>query len=217
MRHIWSLAMGLIVVATDLPAQKFGLAEGGVTGKFDLRGSVLIYNSDNAAVGGYPEIEMADVEELRGYLRSQPHIKTLELNSGGGSVWAGNEMARIVLDFGLNTRVEGECSSSCVNIFLAGQNREMARGSSIGFHQYGWTDEGIESYFKEWRDEENWRTPYDFASWLYQDTQHETAAHLEYMISRGVDPLFAIEAKKYRPAMWYPTRSELEDAGVLRD
>ena len=69
----------------------------------------------------------------------------------------------------------------------------------------------------QWREYENLLTPCDIASWLYHDTLHETAAQLEFMIERGVDPLFAIETKKYRPVIWFPSRAELEAAGILRD
>lgn len=217
MKPAWLLGFAVICTATDLSAQKYSAAPGETASKFTVQGATLIYNSDHVTGDAYPEMDGLDVEELRRQLRQNSNIKTLQLTSGGGSVWAGDEMARVVMDFGLNTRVEGECSSSCVNVFLAGDARELARGSRIGFHQYGWSEDGIESYFKQWREEENWQTPYDFASWLYQDTQHETAAHLEFMMQRGVDPYFALEAKKYRPVMWFPTRQELEAAGVLRD
>lgn len=215
--RVFILALGLAWFCTSAVAQKY--AEPGSTsaGKFNIRGSTLIYNSDNVTGDAYPEIDGPDVAALRTQLRRNDNIDTLQLTSTGGLVWAGDEMAQIVLDFGLDTRVEGECSSSCVTIFLAGEKREMTRGSRIGFHQNSWSDDGMQSYFKQWREDENWITPFDFASWVYQDTQHETAAQLGFMIKRGVDPLFAIETKKYRPVIWFPSRQELEAAGILRD
>jgi hypothetical protein len=125
-------------------------------------------------------------------------------------------MARIVQDYELDTLVDGECSSSCVTIFLAGQAREMSRGSKIGFHQRSWSADGTQSYYDRWREDEGWDTPFDFASWVYQDTQSETWKELTFMISRGVDPEFAIETKRMRSGIWFPGRRKLEQAGVLR-
>ncbi|MEJ6403646.1 hypothetical protein [Yoonia sp. 2307UL14-13] len=217
MKRIVRLAVILIALATNAAAQKHSAAEAPPTGKFALMGATLIYNSDNATGDAHQEIEGPDIDELRALLRRHSNIRTLQLTSSGGRVWAGNEMARIVLDHALDTRVEVECSSSCVTIFLAGDRRQMTKGSRIGFHQTTWSTNGLRSYYKNWREDENWRTPFDFGSWIYQDTQHETAEHLRYMIDRGVDPLFAIETKMARPEMWFPTRQELETAGVLRD
>ena len=210
-------AFVLSCCGTIASAQKHAEPTGSAPGKFLVQGDTLIYICDNATSDGYAEIDGPDVERLRTLLRRHGDVTTLQLTSTGGLVWAGTEMAQIVLDFGLNTRAEGECSSSCVTIFLAGEKRELTKGSRLGFHQNSWSDDGMQSYFKEWREDENWHTPFDFASWLYQDTQHETAAQLEFMIERGVDPLFAIETKKYRPVIWFPSRAELEAAGILRD
>lgn len=211
------LAIWVIWLGTGALAQKYASADGPTASKFRVQGNTLIYDSDNVTGEAYPEIDGPDVDQLRSLLRRHDDIITLQLTSTGGLVWAATEMSQVVLDFGLNTIAEGECSSSCVTIFLAGETRTMTRGSRIGFHQNSWSDEGMQSYFKEWRADENWSTPFDFASWVYQDTQHETAAQLEFMIERGVEPLFAIETKKYRPIMWFPSRDELETAGILRD
>jgi len=109
-------------------------------------------------------------------------------------------------------------SSSCVNIFLGGAARRMQRGSKIGFHQRHWPVEAMEAYYESWREEKGWETPFDFASWVYRDTQSETYADLSYMIARGVDAGFAVETKKVIATdEWFPSRIELVEAGVLRD
>ena len=195
--------------APELPAD--------ASGKFTVQGTTIIYNTDNAPVGSFAEMESGDVEQFSALLAQNPNAKVLQLNSVGGSVWAGEEMARIVMDYRLNTRVRGECSSSCVTLFLAGTRREMARGSSIGFHQNTWTAEGLRNYYKYWQNDESWHSPFEFGAWLYKDTQTEVHDHLVYMLARGVDPAFAIETKRERSSMWYPPRRQLEDAGVLRD
>ena len=41
---------------------------------------------------------------------------------------------------------------------------------------------------------------------------------MEYLIERGVEPLFAIKTMKADSNdMWYPRRKELETAGVIRE
>lgn len=183
--------------------------------KFRLDGTTLHYTTEDLPDDLSYEIEVDDVDLLRTLLRANPDVTQLVLTSTGGSVWAGNEMAHIVQDFALDTTVDGECSSSCVTIFLAGDSRQMTRGSKIGFHQRSWSSSGTASYYERWREDEGWDSPFDFASWIYRDTQTETWKELTYMISRGVDPEFAIETKRSRSGIWFPTRLRLEEAGVL--
>lgn len=186
--------------------------------KFTLRGDTLVYDTLTDAPDGEDEISTKDVDIMRDMLRANREIRILELNSDGGSVWAGEEMARIVIDFELDTIVSGECFSSCVTIFLGGKSRRMMLGSKIGFHQNSWSPKSTESYYEKWRENEKWETPFDFASWVYDDTQIEVAEDLTYMIERGVDPAFAIKTKGVRnDDEWYPSRLELMQAGVLRD
>lgn len=186
--------------------------------KFMLDGDTLIYDTETTVDGAQAEITNDDVDRLLAHLRDNPQVTQLELNSAGGSVYAGDEMARIVIDFELDTLVSGECSSSCVTIFLAGDRRRMLLGSKIGFHQRQWPAGAMESYYTNWKSESDWEDPFDFASWVYEDTQSEMYAELVYMIDRGVDPRFAIETKRVLNAdEWFPSRLELTRAGVLRD
>ena len=131
--------------------------------KFQLSGTTLVYDTESRAE--IDEITNKDVDALRQLLRDNSEITTLQLNSSGGSVWAAREMARITIDFDLDTVVDGECSSSCVRILLAGQTRQMARGSKIGFHSRHWAPSAIEKYYDDWREDENWDSPFEFASW----------------------------------------------------
>ncbi|MBE1283785.1 MAG: hypothetical protein GJ676_10790 [Rhodobacteraceae bacterium] len=187
-------------------------------GKFTLRDETLIYDTETAAPKGEAEVTADDIDRLLEMLRANPDIRVLELNSNGGSVYASSEMARIVIDFGLDTIVSGECFSSCVTIFLAGNKRQMMLGSKIGFHQPKWPAAAIENYYETWKDEEGWHNPFELASWIYADTQSEVFEELTYMIGRGVDAGFAVRTKGVRnDDEWYPSRIELMKAGVLRD
>ncbi|SMX40878.1 hypothetical protein [Maliponia aquimaris] len=187
------------------------------SGKFRIEGSTLFYDGEAARDPKNTEIESEDVDELLALLRVNDGITELWLNSVGGGVWAGQEMARLVMDFELDTRVTGECSSSCVTVFLAGARRTLERGGKLGFHQRSWSAEAMRTYYDSWRQDEGWETPFDFASWVYEDTQSEIHKEMTYMISRGVDPAFAIETKRMRSTIWFPSRAELLAAGVLHE
>ncbi|KNG94169.1 hypothetical protein [Pseudaestuariivita atlantica] len=186
--------------------------------KFTVDGPVLVY--DTATLDDYPdaEVDHGDHKELRRLLRANPDITTLRLNSHGGRVYAGFRMADIVIDFGLKTVVDGVCSSSCVYVFLGGTSRQMTGGSRIGFHHRTWDAGDLQAYYDRWRKDEGWTTLFDFAAWLFVDTQQESYEELQFYLERGVTADFAIKTMKVREEdMWYPRRSELRAAGILRD
>lgn len=205
-----ALLIGMTASAPDIAADE------AASDKFSIQGQTLVY--DTVQVGPDGDITNDDIDAMLAQLTENPGITTLELNSEGGSVYAGFEMARIVIDFELDTIVSGECFSSCVSIFLGGNKRQMMLGSKIGFHQTAWAPSATQEYYEERRDGKGWETPFDFASWLYEDTQTEVYEELMYMIDRGVDAAFAIRTKGVRNSdNWYPSRVELVQAGVLRD
>nr|WP_254696678.1 ATP-dependent Clp protease proteolytic subunit [Phaeobacter inhibens] len=101
--------------------------------KFKIDGTTLIYDTDNLVlqqVDGTQQAETGeisdeDIEPFRDILNANPAITRLQLNSGGGSVYAGESIADIVQGHALDTWVVGECISACVDIFLAGNRRQM--------------------------------------------------------------------------------------------
>lgn len=209
---------GILALVTSPAMAQQGNAGGEASGRFHIEGAQIFFDSDYA-IGDLPaEIVAEDYDKLRALLRRNPDIETLVLNSGGGSLWAGEEMARLVIDYGLDTHVEGECSSASVTLFLAGKSRSMARGSKIGFHKNTWSASEIKEYYTSWHGhEDGWDNPYEFASWLYDYTQTEAYNHLIYMLERGVTAEFAIEAERPVSQFWYPDRAHLVRGGVLRD
>lgn len=190
-------------------------------GRFAVEGTRLIFDTEqpNDTHPDQPdEIVIADVDRLRQMLATHTEVTELQLNSSGGSIYASGEMAWIVLDYGLDTLVVGECTSACVDLFLAGGRRRMTLGSKIGFHRRSWSPEAVANYYDEQRQEFGWNSPFEYGSWIYQDTQAEVFAHLTYMLERGVEPGFAI--KTLSPGakdVWFPNRLQLMTAGVLRE
>ena len=125
-------------------------------------------------------------------------------------------MADLVIDAELNTFVEQNCESACVTIFLVGKNRIMELGAKIGFRASWWPAKNMQSYYQNNKEDKDWETPFEFASWLYEDTQKEIFEQFEYLLERGVQPHFAIQTLKAgSDGMWYPRRKELLKGGIL--
>ena len=112
--------------------------------------------------------------------------------------------------------MDGECSSSCVFLFIGGEKRTLQRGSWIGFHKNSWSKERLNEYYESYKDEKGWQDEFEFSEWLYNDTQVQILRDLKYLIERGVDGNFAIKTLTAdSDDMWYPRRKELEIAGVV--
>lgn len=132
------LTASILCLALPLAAA----AKDGLPQKFSLLGRTLVYDTGTDVRGEPAEITDEDVEKLQGILLQSPEITELQLNSIGGSVYAGEEIAALVLEYGLDTLIDGECISACVDVFLAGNRRRMTFGSRIGFHQRNWPATG---------------------------------------------------------------------------
>lgn len=183
---------------------------------FSIENNHLFYDTINSE--GAPEIDWEHEKELLNILKDNTAIDTIILNSDGGYIGAANAMADLVIDAGLNTFVEGTCASACVTIFLAGKNRTLELGGKIGFHAGWWSAEDLKEYYEEEKEAEGWASPFEFASWLYEDTQAEIFKEFEYLLERGVKPNFAIQTLKAgADGMWYPRRKQLLDGGILTE
>ena len=186
--------------------------------KFSLKGNTLVYDTFVAEDASLQEITWDDVDELEIILKDNSNISSLELNSSGGDVAASNYMADLIIDYELDTVVNGTCESACTIVFLGGNKRTINRGSWLGFHQSYWSEENINTYYEQNKEYQAWNNPFEFASWLYEDTQNDILKNLEYLIERGVAASFAIRTMQATSDdMWYPRRKELEEAGVINN
>lgn len=148
-------------------------------------------------------------------VKKHPNVETVTLKSTGGLVWEAQRISDVIIDLGLDTHVDEECSSACSIIFLSGSTRTMALGARLGFHRSSWTAEEIKSFYSETSEGEDF---FDFAEWLYKDTQDEVFDELGFLLERGVDARFAIKTlQSDSDDMWYPRRAELKKAGVISD
>jgi hypothetical protein len=208
----------LFVAALTLCLGNPAHAQEDTSERFVIGGERLLFDTTIPIEGKERDIRYADLDHLRDLLRKHAEVKVLEINSGGGGHYPSMDIAALVIDFDLDTHVQNSCESSCVNVFLAGNKRTMARGARIGFHQLSWTARSVEEYYDKHRERRQWETPFRFAEWMYQDTQTETFNRLSYMVQRGVDAQFAIQTiRKPDTSMWYPYRAALLAAGVVTE
>ena len=186
--------------------------------KLYVEGNTLHYNTDLAADDMNAEINWEDVDTIQEILLENEEITTIQLNSSGGLLTAAQYISDLVIDFELDTYVSGECSSGCVDIFLAGNKRVLERGSWLGFHKSSWDAGNIERYYELNKEEEGWNNAFEFSSWLYEDTQSDILKQMKYMLERGVEADFIIQTLQAdSEGMWYPRRRQLEAAGVLTE
>ncbi len=131
------------------------------------------------------------VDKVQKIIDASPDATTLELNSDGGREQIAEELALRVRQRHLNTSVRDHCVSACTYIFLAGAKRELAEDAELGFHQASAL--GVVASDKK----------------IIQDM-------VEYYRSAGLRESFIDHIVATPPDdMWYPTRRELENAGVI--
>ena len=209
--NLWKITTALIAIL-------FATSPLADTNKFKVNGDTIVYDTNLAEAKEDQEINWDDVEVLEELLRKNSDVKVLHLESYGGLTEAAQYIADVVIDYELDTYVDGECSSSCVTIFLGGEKRTLARGSWLGFHKTSWSGESMKEYYESEKEEEGWESPFQFSEWVYADTQEQILKDFEYMLERGVSPAFVIKTLRAdSDDMWYPRRKELVAAGVVND
>ena len=139
--------------------------------------------------GGMGVGSAASVEKV---LDENPSVTTLMLNSPGGRIGEGIDIASLVRDRGLNTYVEEHCESACTFIFLAGVDRAATDSAQIGFHR---------AFFP------GMNTKLDARMTKQMLDQYRSAGLSEEFLAR----VSATNAQD----MWYPTHEELVSANVV--
>jgi hypothetical protein len=119
------------------------------------------------------------------------YIKTIALDSPGGSVADALEMGRLIRDRGFSTSVAAGslCASSCPLVFAGGTERVAAAGAAIAVHQiYAATpsDSTLASRLAA-------------AGNAMSDAQTMTAEISRYLIGMGVDPEVWLRALETPP------------------
>ncbi len=63
-----------------------------------------------------------------------PQVREVVLDSPGGIISEARQLARVIQARRLDTRIDSECLSACVDLFAAGQTRTMRADALIGLH-----------------------------------------------------------------------------------
>ncbi len=124
------------------------------------------------------------------------YVKTVSLDSPGGSLDDAMEMARLIRKLGLATSVENGaiCASSCPLLFAGGVERHAGDRAAIGVHQF-YAQLGSEQEAPEQ---------------VMADAQITTARISRHLSDMGVDPALWLHALETPPrALYYLSPKEL--------
>lgn len=80
-------------------------------------------------------VGIGSLRALRDALDAHPDVRLLMLESPGGLIVEGMAMAELVKRRKLQTLVLGGCASACTLVFVAGEQRWVAKYGEVGFHR----------------------------------------------------------------------------------
>jgi hypothetical protein len=89
------------------------------------------------------KIEPGDAKIVEAAIaKNRRTLRGIILNSGGGNVMEGIELAQLILDKDYDTGVTrgGTCASACFMMWAAGKNRHLYADSTVGIHSSGFHD-----------------------------------------------------------------------------
>ncbi len=143
------------------------------------------------------ELQVGVTSQVAALLAAHAQISGIILDSGGGHIYAGRGLARLIRERALNTYVGEQCASSCATAFIAGAVRTLGAGARLGFHQY--TNLG----------KQNPALP-------AMDIDAEHAKDMAWFESQGISADFLAKIFAQPPhKMWWPPAEELRRAGVI--
>lgn len=147
-------------------------------------------------------IDIGSAERFRTELeRVGEYVKTVALDSPGGSVTDALEMGRLIRDSGLVTSVASGslCASSCPLVFAGGTERLATATSAIGVHQIYATVAA-----------DSLPVGLQAAGAAMSDAQKTTATITRYLGEAGIDPALWLHALETPPnRLYYLSAEEL--------
>lgn len=143
-------------------------------------------------------LDIGITSATRSMLVAYPGISSVILQSPGGHIYEGRGLARLFMEYQLDTFVARECSSACVTAFIGGQRRYLGPAAKLGFHQYK-----LE------------KTHYLELLPVF-DIPAEQLHDLALYKSRGVKPAF-LDKIYVQPAnmIWFPEHEELLEVQLV--
>lgn len=137
--------------------------------------------------------EVGITNALSQRLAEHPEVTGVILDSGGGQIYEGRGMARLIKRHGLATYSLAQCMSSCTTAFIAGSTRTLGDHAKLGFHQYK-----------------------NYAALPIVDISKEHAKDMDFFKEQGIAPQFMQKIFHQPPQrMWLPNDQELLNSGVI--
>jgi len=134
-------------------------------------------------------------DEVALLLKKYPKVEGVILDSIGGRIYEGRELAKLISAYDLDTYSLKGCYSAATIVFIAGENRFLGMGANLGFHQYTAGSEYIDTFV---------------------DMEEEQAKDLLLFRQQGVKSEFIERLfETSHDDLWYPTIDEMLDAGVI--
>jgi len=132
-------------------------------------------------------------DAVRRALDQHPSIRRVVLAGPGGRIGTAFEINRMIRNRRLATRVDTACASACTIAFLGGNDRSIAPGGRLGFHQGSFPGLGPNDLYESNRDMRR------------------------FLVASGVTPEFAQRVIDTPPnEIWTPTPQELLAGRVVQ-
>jgi len=130
-------------------------------------------------------------------LDENTQVKTIILNSRGGSSSESRKLFKIISGNKLNTYVLTKCSSGCAIAFIGGKERHISPKAKLGFHQPG--------------------SPYSEEIEFSEKRLARSLRQIKRLFGQqGIDKEFINKTYQVNPKnMWYPSHQELLEYGVI--
>jgi hypothetical protein len=125
-------------------------------------------------------------------LLDNPNVRRVLINSQGGRLGEAAAISKQVTARQMNTVAQGECSSACTMILVAGVDRSLAAGTKVGFHGPSYPGLGA------------------------VEINPALTLMAESYRAAGLEDSFVTNSLAVDPStLWYPKESELFEVGVV--
>ena len=157
------------------------------------RGYSLDLIRDNTLIHLRGPFQVGITQRVSQLLADHPEVTGIILDSGGGQIYEGRGLARLIRENALATYSLEQCVSSCTTAFIAGTKRALGDHAKLGFHQYK-----------------------NYAAMPVVDVDQEQAKDIALFAAQGIAPDFLRKVFAQPPEkMWWPEAEELLEAGVI--
>lgn len=186
----------------------------GVTGEESQRlhrqNNAIFYNGDLEG-----DLQ-PDADVVRGMLNAESGIDRIVLTGSFTLTTDALDVARVIDDFGLTTEIRDQCTDACLYMFVAGKERILAKGAKIGLRRRTIDASTVKEKFDTRKARYGWEDEFGQAVMLYDIGQSDMRWALLYLMDHGVTLEFGLKVfATPREDMWWPTRQELVEGGVI--